>query len=281
MGFAARWVGALGFGVCMLAGWEARAEGSASEVAPGAAEIQLKNGSTMRGTIVEIEPGQRVIVIVAGEQSVIPWGEIAQIVDGPAAAPASPAAASPAPASPAPAAPTMGMPFVRIESNWPDVELLRSDGSDSRFVCHVPCNKLVDGREGHRFSISGEGMESSPSFRLEGYDGHVTARVTGVSSNRFMAGLILTNFGGIVTLSGSLFTAIGFGEAGPPTKDTPDPEAEAAESRTTGLVFLGLGAPALIAGIVVLATQGSTRVEIVETRGSRTGVALDNGILRF
>jgi hypothetical protein len=173
------------------------------------------------------------------------------------------------------------MPFVRIESNWPDVELLRSDGSDSRFVCHVPCNKLVDGREGHRFSISGEGMESSPSFRLEGYDGHVTARVTGVSSNRFMAGLILTNFGGIVTLSGSLFTAIGFGEAGPPTKDTPDPEAEAAESRTTGLVFLGLGAPALIAGIVVLATQGSTRVEIVEARGSRTGVALDNGILRF
>ncbi|MDI3292146.1 hypothetical protein, partial [Polyangium sp. 15x6] len=110
MSFVARCVGLVALVGCSLAG-VARAEEGAAAVAvtTDATEIQLKNGSTMRGTLVTVEPGQRVIVIIAGEQSVIPWAEIAKIAGGAqgSAAPAPAPTPAPAPApAPAPLAPT-------------------------------------------------------------------------------------------------------------------------------------------------------------------------------
>ncbi len=293
MSFVARWVGALAFVGCSFVG-VARADEGAAAASTEPAEIQLKNGSTMRGTIVNVEPGQRVIVIVAGEQSVIPWSDIAKIVGGPQE-PAAPAA----PAAPAvPTAPTKGMPLVHIESNWPEVELARIDGdigggyqhhemegfvsagAISKYVCRAPCDKLVDGRDGHRFFIKGSGMFPSPPFRLDTFDGSVTARVTGTSMSRFTGGVVLAALGGTLTLGGGMFTAFSFLIDPEKTAENPNPEGELRTVRTFGLVLLGMGVASLVGGIVFL-SEGRTRIELVPARGRSTGVVLDKGVLRF
>jgi len=298
MSSVARWVGALAVVGSTLLASAARADEVAPVASPeattGAAEIQLKNGGTMRGTIVNVEPGQRVIVIVAGEQSVIPWSEIAKIVGGPK----EPAAPAPPPAAPpTPTAPTMGMPLIHIESNWSDLELSRIEGdigggfqqqqqgyagptTISKYVCRAPCDKLVDGRDGHRFFITGPGMFPAPSFRLDDQDGHVTVRVKGTSLGRFTGGVILVALGGVMGLGGAMFTGASFAIDPEPTMENPNPQEDMRVVRTFGLVTLGLGAAGLIGGILLL-SEGHTRIEIVKPTAGNTGVVLDKGVLRF
>ncbi|HVK63971.1 MAG TPA: hypothetical protein VM694_05840 [Polyangium sp.] len=273
MSFVARWVGVVALVGASSAG-VARADedpAAASVTVPGSgsvttgpAEIQLKNGSTMRGTLVNVEPGQRVIVIVAGEQSVIPWSEIAKIAGGPqeAAPPAPPAAPTPLAAA-APLAPGQGVPFLHIESNWPNVELSRIDGeigggyqqqayvgpnAITKFMCSAPCDRLVDGRDGHRFFISGPGMFPTEAFRLDSRAGHVTARVKGTSLARFASGLILVSMGGVLSLGGVMFTAASFTMDTKPSPQDPDPMKDVRAVRTIGLVTLGIGVASVVGG---------------------------------
>ncbi|MDI1475467.1 hypothetical protein [Polyangium sp. y55x31] len=289
MSFVARCVGVMALVACSFAG-VARADEASVEVKTDAAEIQLKNGGTMRGTIVTVEPGQRVIVIVAGEQSVIPWAEIAKIVGGPQGS----AAPAPAPA-PAPLAPTEGMPLVHIESNWPELELARIDGdvgggnhqpefvgpnTITKYICRAPCDKLVDGRDGHRFYISGPGMVPTESFRLDGLDGHVTARVKGVSLARFTGGFLGTVLGGFFAVSGAAITGMSYTIDTTPTPEVPDPVRQIRTVRTIGLVTLGIGAAGFVGGLMLL-SEGRTRIELVKAQNGSTGVVLENGILRF
>ncbi|TKC95783.1 hypothetical protein [Polyangium fumosum] len=318
MSFVARWVGVVALVGASSAG-VARADevpvpvsvpssgsGSVSVPVPvsvpvavttGAAEIQLKNGSTMRGTLVNVEPGQRVIVIVAGEQSVIPWSEIAKIAGGPqeAAAPAPPAVPAP-PAAPAPLTPGLGVPFLHIESDWPNVELARVEGeiggggyqhqpyvgpnAITKFVCSVPCNRLVDGRDGHRFFISGPGMFPGESFRLDSQEGPVTVRVKGTSMGRFASGILLVSMGGVLSLGGVMFTAASFTMDTKPTPQDPDPMKDVRAVRTIGLVTLGISVASVVGGAILL-SDGRTRVELVKAQGANTGVVLENGVLRF
>jgi hypothetical protein len=294
-----RWEWALTLVGCLLGGLAHAEEPAASSPPAEAAEIQLKNGDSMRGTIIAVEPGQRVIVIVAGEQSVIPWGDIARIVGGPKEASPSAAstAASPAPAPAAEPVPAKGKPMVHIESDWDDAELSRVDGelgagmynnsgqigpqTLSRYVCRAPCNKLVDGREGHKFFISAPGMFPSPMFRLEDYDGQVTARVHGVSLARYMGGVIMAASGGMFVLGGTMFAGISFiSENETPTPENPDPARTARQVRTVGVALAGIGAASLITGIVLL-SAGRTRVELIPANRSHTGLVLDHGVLRF
>ncbi|MDI1444032.1 hypothetical protein [Polyangium sp. 6x1] len=289
MSFVARCVGVVALVGASFAG-VARADEVAAEVETDAAEIQLKNGSTMRGTIVNVEPGQRVIVIVAGEQSVIPWSEIAKIVGGPQ----GPAAPAP-PASAAPLAPGPGVPLVHIESNWPELELARIEGevgggyqqpefvgpnTITKYMCRAPCDKLVDGRDGHRFFISGPGMFPTSSFRLDDLEGPVTARVKGVSLARFTGGILLTTLGVVLGLGGTMFTAASFTMDTTPTPENPNPAQDVRAVRTIGLVTLAMGAGSLVGGIMLL-SEGRTRIELVKGQRGSTGVVLENGILRF
>jgi hypothetical protein len=294
-----RWEWVLTLVGCLLGG-SAHAEEPAASVAPAeAAEIQLKNGGSMRGTIIAVEPGQRVIVIVAGEQSVIPWGDIARIVGGPkeASLSAVSAAASPAPAPAAEPVPAKGMPIVHIESDWADAELSRVDGelgagmynnsgqigpqTLSRYICRAPCDKLVDGREGHKFFISAPGMFPSPMFRLEDLNDQVTARVHGVSLGRYMGGVIMTASGGMFMLGGTMFAGISFiSENEKPTPDNPDPARTARQVRAVGVTLAAIGAASLVTGIVLLSV-GRTRLELIPAKRGHTGVVLDHGVLRF
>jgi len=250
----------------------------------------------MRGTIIAIEPEQRVIVIVAGNQNVIPWGEIARIVGGPKGEGMNVATPPPIQAAP-PDMPVKGMPRVHIESDWPDVELSRVEGSIGggfhhgsygqmdphallKYVCRAPCDKLVDGREGHAFFISGPGMFPPNQFRLDTFDGDVTARVHGASMARYTGGVISVAAGGMFTLGASLFLAASFATTGAPTPKNPDPERTAREVRTFSLILGGIGVATVVTGIVLL-SAGRSRVELIKTARGGPLLMLDNGILRF
>lgn len=280
----------------------AYAEEAAPVATAEAAEIQLKDGTSKRGTIVSVEPGQRVIIIVAGEQSVIPWAEVAKIVGGPKESQPTviQAAPSPAPAAPALAAapvPAKGMPVVHIESNWAEAELHRVDGelgvgtaagqnrgaaqTLSRYVCRAPCDKPIDGREGHRFFIMAPGMYPSPHFRLEGYEGPVTARVEGVSFSRYAGGVASVAAGGMFTLGGGMFFGMSYiSENETPSEENPNPKKTAEQVRTIGLAIGAVGLVGVAVGLVML-SAGNTRVEIVEASRGHSGLVFDNGVFRF
>jgi len=261
-------------------------------------EIQLKNGETKRGTLVSIEPGKKVVVIIAGEQNVIPWEDVAKITAGPKeSSPGTP----PAPQTPAPtttntpSGPTKGMPFIHVESNWEEVELQRVDGeigasvystknqigpqTVSKYICEAPCDKLVDGREGHRFFFSGPGMLPSQQFRLEQRDGYITARVHGMGLGRMVGGVLLTTFGGTFALSGTMLFGLSFMST-KPTATNPDPDQSTGEMRTAGLIIGGIGTGMLVGGILLVA-GGRTRVELLKTDRGETALAWDRGAFRF
>lgn len=264
----------------------------------GDAEIQLKNGSSIQGTVVSVEPGQRVVVIIAGAQSEIPWNDVAQIVGSQKATntapPAPPAATTTPPAAPVP---ERNLPVVHIESNWPDVELHRVEGgigfgaqsaNDSqtnrmftRFICVAPCDKAVDGRDGNRFFIAAPGMFPTNEFRLHKYDGPVTARVKGVSFLRVTGGVVAATMGGTLALAGA--TLVGFSfvpESTPSSSSTPPPERDETQMRAIGLIVGSVGIIAITGGVMLL-SGGLSRVEIIPAKGRHSGLMLDGGTLRF
>lgn len=267
----------------------------------GDAEIQLKNGSSIHGTVVSVEPGQRVVVIIAGAQSEIPWNDVAQIVGSqkatnaaPPSPPAAPAATTTPPATPVP---ERNPPIVHIESNWPDVELHRVDGGIgfgaqsandtqtnrmfTRFICVAPCDKEVDGRDGNRFFMTAPGMFPTNEFRLHKYDGPVTARVKGVSFLRVTGGIIAATMGGTLALAGA--TLVGFSfipESKPSSTSAPPPDRDETQMRAIGLIVGSVGIIALTSGVMLL-SGGLSRVEIIPAKGHHSGLMLDGGTLRF
>ncbi len=293
MGKPSRFNWVLVVAVCSY-GTAAHAEEPVAQAAVEASEIQLKNGGLMRGTIVAVEPGQRVIVIVAGEQSVIPWNDIAKIVGGPTETSPSAPATTIVEATPPPAA-AKGMPTLHIESTWPELELSRIDGDIgagmyygrdqvspqtlSKYVCRAPCDKPIDGRDGHRFFITGPGMMPTPQFRLDSYDGHVTARVHGASLGRFTSGVILAASGGMFGLGGLMFVGMSYIPQ-EPSEDDPNPGQTAREVRTIGAVMAGVGVAMAITGAVLL-SGGRTRVELIKSNRGDAKLVLDHGVLRF
>lgn len=289
-----------GFSVVYFLHMSAFADDSAITTQVDSAEVQLKNGESKRGTIVSVEPGQRVIIIIAGEQSVIPWDEVAKIVGGPKEGPTSPNMQGSSTALPI-AATTLpvgakGVPIVRIESNWDGAELSRIDGeigvgvytdhpmnqgTVSKYLCRAPCEKPIDGREGNKFFITAPGMYPSPRFRLDEHEGHITARIHGTSYGRFIGGVIAIGTGSVFTLGGGMFFGMSFLNANEkPSAENPNPQRAAADVRNVGLVFGAIGIAGIVTGIALL-SSGTTRVEIIKDTPERSGLILDRGVLRF
>jgi hypothetical protein len=57
---------------------------SASAVAPGADEVLLKNGGVLRGTVVRLDPGNEISILVSGSDRprVIAWRDVAEVERG-------------------------------------------------------------------------------------------------------------------------------------------------------------------------------------------------------
>lgn len=249
----------------------------------GSDEVTLKNGGSVRGTVVSVEPGTKVVILELGQKEprTIPWAEVADVQKGKYAPPTQGGETQPGPAGPGYEEPDRRPPGeeapdprkgveLRIESNRP-VLLLESLGSTvvqagryavaiehGRVACESPCDRKIDGSKGQAFSISGDGVINSDPFYLKDRGGPTTLVVDAGSARVRAGGVWLTTFGGIFTGIGGLTLGLGYGLTG-------DADLQNI-MKISGGVSLGVGLSMLAAGIPMIVTQ-STSVEVTDTAG--------------
>jgi hypothetical protein len=286
----------LAFGL-LLAG-SSRADGGGND------EVTLKDGGTIRGTVVASAPGTSVKILALGEKTarVIPWSRVSDIEKGKyaekskggsakksAARPGSagPGYAAPeAPAAPEPTAGVTGIVKLHIESPVP-AQVLEHVGTVAggnivvlqlEPVCASPCDRVIDGRLGNQYVLTGD-FPTPSSFTLGQMRGDVTLTVAPGSTGRrvggFAAVAIVAPLGLalgplILSLAGvdadAHASAIRAGYV-PSTGD-------GSGGRAAGVTLLITGGVALVGGIYLLATSGTkTKLEPTAPRGNKTAEA--------
>ena len=223
-------------------------------------EVALQNGGVVKGEIIVMEPGEKVVIRVPGEDEprTIPWSEVSDVQRGDAA-PEEKKAAPP----PEERKEGRGVVKVHIESDDPNVYLVQHRvagsvvtqygtivGVQSSTVCHAPCDKVIDASPDDRYTIAGDDIRPSDPFSLHQYQGDVTAAVEPSSSVLAGLGSTATVIGGLGLLGGLFTTVFAY------TDIIEDPIA-----KPVGVGVLVGGAALMTGGIVMLALSG-TDVEI-------------------
>lgn len=232
-------------------------------------EVMLQGGGFLRGTVVVLERGTRVVLeLEGGEQREIPWSQVAGItgenlpggsVDAPAATP-----------EPVPEAPpqrftseTSGI-YVHLDltrdrrvSLYEVTDEIVATGYGGslramsyRSVCVAPCNLEVGASSGQQFFLmtADKLRTASRRFTLSELGNSVAIKVKPGNPGMRLAGTILMSIGIAGTIAGTVFLI-----AGAKLSD--------AEMRTIGAVGLGVGVPSLAAGIP-MKVLGRTRYEM-------------------
>lgn len=163
--------------------------------ADGRVVVELRNGSTVRGDLVEKVPGRKVVVQLAtGEVRTLEWDAIAKIDD-------APAAPAPAAGPPAPGAPAADGVVVHLDADNPQATLQRRAGTASfviatsrgtataqgeswEDVCVTPCDTRIAKNQTVR--VAGDGVTPSSNFvlardaKLDAKTGNLGVRTGGV-----------------------------------------------------------------------------------------------------
>ncbi|PCC75645.1 hypothetical protein SAMN02745121_00185 [Nannocystis exedens] len=232
--------------------------------------VILRDGSVLRGTILELHQDREVVIQLTGGARTIPWADIASTTFA-GAATTGPEGHVPQPPGHVPAdstaavaddevAPGPSRPRIFIELTRPaDVHLLeavapigavspqaaRAGLAGARSVCRAPCGKVIDGRAGYPFYFGGDRMMPSQTFFLKDLEGEYVARVQPGRRGLLIGGMLMSGYGAGGTLAGAMLTAI--------SRD--------GDRRTVGAVILGVGVAMLISGIA-MAIRGSTRFRL-------------------
>jgi hypothetical protein len=270
-----------------------KATAAAPATDPGADEVLLKNGGVLRGTVVSLDPGNEVSILVAGsgKPRVVPWGEVANVErgkfapGGAAPPPAAPGYPTPAPIAPQDAAASPDSPGVvrlHIEATEPGVKLVEEVSAtygmvggygfalqELREVCAAPCDQVIDGRRGQSFFFAGDDIPASDSFTLASYRGDLQASVDAGSVGLAAGGWTLILTGGTAMLLSPVFFLIGALETTDYDYTTGESTSEpmASWGIPVGGVMLGVGTGMLVGGIVMAAMSG-TDFELGEGGGS-------------
>lgn len=267
------------------------AEPPSASVSAGDDEVLLKNGGVVRGTIVSMDPGQEVSILVAGAEQprVIPWGEVANVERGKYAAggdepppPETPGYAAPVEPAAPPAAPPakLGQPGVvrlHIETDDPDVRLIEEVSTTHGYVsgygfamtelreaCAPPCNQVIDGRRGQSFYFGGQGVVETDTFVLSGYSGDVTAHVDPGSRGLQIGGVIMLPLGAMVMIAGPIMIVLANVEEQQYSWEEDEPqEVIFPEGNLVGGIMLGAGA-GLLTGAIIMLVAGGSSYELVQ-----------------
>jgi len=236
----------------------------------GPDEVTLKNGGMLRGDVISVEPGTKVVLMEAGASAprTIPWAEVADVErgkfadDGGEDAPAKGEASGKEAASPSGKA---GVSRVHILSEEKvqlheelDTQYAQAGAyavalTRGRVACTSPCDQTIDGSRGQKFVVAGDGVPASKPFYLNEASGETTVKVDPGSSGRAAGGGVLVTLGTLGALTAATLLIVGGVSDG------------ASNLTTIGGVTLGASATALVGGIVLIATSG-TDVEIMPRR---------------
>jgi hypothetical protein len=263
-------------------------------------EVTLKNGGLVRGTVVSVEPGTKVVILELGakEPRTIPWAEVADVERNKHGSrpSTSPGSAGPGyeddtggdgdgddedaeerPAKTKQRRRELGDPGVvrlHVESPQPvKVFQNRIIGSGyvggyrfiagtTDFVCDSPCGEVVDARYGDRFRL--EGDMPATQFDLEGLSGDVTVNVKPGSRGLKIGGIVMTAVGGAAILAGASVLVYGatLDAANIDFDGTVDTDDDGSDYMIPGGVTMGVGAAVLIGGIVsIVVARTSTDVQ--------------------
>lgn len=232
---------------------------------PSTAEnvITLRDGAILRGRIVDLRPGQYVIVVTAGGNRTVAWSDIAR-ADGPSFPGGYLAEPDPDAAPVAPADyrhPGAGRVPLAIESAGVPLEISESfaaenegDGFTSQTIggtlCTTPCTLYV-APTAFALRSRARGIRANRVTVTVPAEG-LRLRLRASSSTRF--------YGGIGAIAGgSAFAAVGlalttyaaFVPSVSRIPGTPYRGPVAAPFYAAGGIFLGLGVAALVTGIVL------------------------------
>jgi len=215
-------------------------------------------GGELRGTIVELEPGDHLTIRTAGEDKRLPWSVIRRIDRG------VPAAPSPT-APPPPTASVERKPPDRIEVRFDaprgvELQSRRADGDAWTSVCNGACTQRVP-RDGE-YRIAGDSLYPSEHFKLDApADSNVALKASPGWRAAHNWGLVLLVGGGAAALLGL---------------------AESSSSSSSGGGFGGVPAALLVGGlsgvavgIGLVASNGSTTVTQRVHEGPTTGLRID------
>jgi hypothetical protein len=138
-------------------------------------------------------------------------------------------------------------------------------------LCTGSCDAGLDA--GAYYRVTGSGIRESASFRLSGASGsHITLEVKAGSKVRAAVGIALVPTGILAMASGVALVLIGGMDEGGGSDPLGEPPAYNTLA-VPGWTTFGLGAAALIGGIVLIATNASTSV-IQQSASPQTGLLL-------
>jgi hypothetical protein len=262
---------------------------------PGPDEVTLKNGGSIRGTVVSSEPGTSVKILEAGQSQprVIPWSQVSDVEKGkyaPSAA-TQPGSAGPGygtkpppppaddAAPPEPKMGTTGVVKLHIDSPVPVTLIEQRSGiigtyngyglvlTASRKTCSSPCDSVIDARRGV-FLIDGQ-FPVPGSFDLSEMKGDVTMHVDPGSKGMRAGGVVAMVLGVTAAVTGGVLLPLALGTSTTDLNTSVTVSTPNRPLQNAGIGLLAGGLAALGGGIALFVT-GATHVKI-EPSGAASG----------
>ena len=227
--------------------------------------VYLKDGGMIRGTIIEVLPGNHASVQLAdGRIATIRWDMVDHIDRGTGAKPL-PTTPAPLPAVGTPP-PAVAMVTVHIDADGDaileqQVTGGRWAGGEWRDVCQAPCDISLPSNTMYR--VGGPGVRTSRPFSIEGQNGKAVLEVHTASSGAFAGGIVLISLGPLAIIVGSLVALVGAAENTTfcYSSSTSCSSNQGDGLVAGGLVTMGVGLGATFVGAVLLGTNSRTKVQ--------------------
>ncbi|MEO8874435.1 MAG: hypothetical protein ABI461_02515 [Polyangiaceae bacterium] len=234
----------------------------------GADQVVLKDGGILRGTLVDVLPGDHATLKLAnGQNATIRWDVIDHIIrNGTMVNPnQSPATTT---QTTAPTPPTeQGMVFVHVEGADVDLEM-QTNGTNApsgkrvkgvwATMCTAPCDQELPLSGSYR--IAGSGVRASKAFKLSGKAGdHILINVDASSTGAFAGGIVLVSVGVPVFFIGTMVELVVAIVNAASKVDNSYTDTSGAQ--VVGLSMMGLGVAGVITGIVLIAGNGSSKLD--------------------
>ncbi len=227
------------------------ASAAASATAPqGDDAIYMKDGSLLRGLLVEMMPGDHAsLKLATGQVAVVRWDVIARVERSTRADTKAPPPAVPTTVQTAGA----GQALVHLDTDKALQIETNVGGREWRFACEAPCDVALD--LDHAYRIVGDGVRTSPPFRIAAArGGRVVLDVSPGSKAGLLGGIVLASVGLPVTVVGGfvVLLASAFGASD--------------DTKRTGWVVFGVGAGSVIGGVLLIVNNAHTTV--VQSNGN-------------
>lgn len=230
--------------------------------------VYLKDGGMIRGTIVEVIPGNHASVQLAdGRIATIRWDMVDHIDRGTGAKAPVPTTTTPAPL-PTAGTPPPGVAMVTVHIDA-DADVIleqqvaggRWAGGEWRDVCQAPCDMSLPTNTMYR--VGGPGVRSSRPFSIEGRDGKAVLEVHGASSGAFVGGIVLISLGPLAIIVGAGVALAGAFENSVSCSGIYSTcSSNSGDGLVAGgLVTMGIGLAATIIGGVLIGTNSKTKVQ--------------------